>query len=175
MIDEQPETFKRSRVRIACIAALLVAGGWVLPAPAAAVNLFMQVLSPAVTLTPTPADYAQDYVEITGSSGIQLRIKTNDPVGMAILVRVADPSPQIAMNDFLVRTTTGPGPGGASLATYTPIRYTNMFLWSTGSELAPFFNVSTDIRIRNLVNYNDSQGAGSTAYTNTLVFTVIAQ
>ena len=146
-----------------------------LPSPSSAVSLFLQVMTPAVTLTPAPNDYAQDYIEVTGGSGIILRIKTNDPVGMAILVRCSDPAPQIALSDFLVRTLTPPGAGGSALAAYSPIQATNMFLWSTGSSLGPFFMVSTDIRIRNLLGYGDSPGASSTGYTNTLVFTVVAQ
>jgi hypothetical protein len=145
-----------------------------LPAPAAAASLFLQVDTPSVTLTPTPTDYIRDYVEVTGLSGIQLRIKTNDPVGMTIMVRCSDPAPQIALNDFLVRTLTAPGTGGASLAAYTPIQSTNLFLWSTANSLAPFYLVSTDIRVRNLINYNDSPSGGTTGYTNTLVFTVVS-
>jgi hypothetical protein len=161
--------------RAACLAALL--GGAMLaalPSPVRAASLFLQVETPALTLTPTPSDYARDYVEATGTTGISVRIKTNDPVGMSVLVRCSDPAPQIALNDFLVRTLTGPGPGGSALSTYTPIQSTNLFLWSTGTELAPFFIVSTDIRIRNLMNYNDGAGAAVTGYSNTLVFTVVS-
>jgi hypothetical protein len=173
--DGHRRNAKPSSVRGACLAlALGVAVACARTTPAAAASVFLQVMSPAVTLTPTPTDYVNDYVELTGGSGILLRIKTNDPVGMSILVRCADPAPQIALNDFLVRTTTPPGVGGSALSTYTPIPSTNLFLWSTGSQLAPFFFVSTDIRIRNLGNYSDSPGAGTTGYTNTLVFTVVS-
>jgi len=161
--------------RVACAwVALRLALACVPPPPASAASLFLQVISPAVTLTPTASDYVRDYVEITGSAGAQLRIKTNDPVGMTILVRCADPAPQIALGDFLVRTTTPPGAGGNALATYAPISATNLFLWSTGTALAPFFNVATDIRILNLIRYDDSPGAGTTGYMNTLVFTVVS-
>lgn len=166
---------KRSAARAACLAVVLpVALACALPTPARAASLFLQVMSPAVTLTPTPNDYLRDYVEVTGASGILLRIKTNDPVGMSVLVRCADPAPQIALNDFLVRTPTPPGTGGSSLTTYTPIQATNLFLWSTGGTLAPFFSVVTDVRIRNLMRYGDSPGAGATGYSNTLVFTVVS-
>jgi hypothetical protein len=170
-----PWKTRQSAARAACIVvALPIALACALPSPVPAASLFLQVMSQAVTLTPTPTDYLRDYVEVTGSSGILLRIKTNDPVGMSIFVRCSDPAPQIALNDFLVRTTTGPGVGGGSLAAYTPIQATNLFLWSTGGELAPFFNVTTDIRVRNLMRYGDSPGAGTTGYTNTLVFTVVS-
>ena len=49
-----------------------------------------------------------------------------------------------------------------------------MFLWSTGTTLAPFFSVFTDIRIRNLIRYDDSPSAGTANYMNTLVFTVVS-
>jgi hypothetical protein len=171
VVEGHPGKTKRSAARAACCAVVLACA---LPAPAPAASLFIQVMSGALTLTPTPADYLRDYVEVTGGSGILLRIKTNDPVGMSVLVRCSDPAPQIALNDFLVRTPTGPGPGGSSLATFTPIQATNLFLWSTGDELAPFFNIITDVRIRNLMRYGDSPGAGTTGYSNTLVFTVVS-
>lgn len=158
---------------MAGIAAALICAAGLAP-PAIAASLFLQVETPSLTLTPTPTDYARDYVESTGAAGIQVRIKTNDPVGMSILVRCPDAAPRIQLDDFLVRTLTGPGPGGAALATYTPIQATNMFLWSTGSELAPFFVVNTDVRIRNLIGYDDAAGAGTTGYSNTLVFTVVS-
>src|SRR5438132_10649783 len=95
--------------------ALALAVAWVRPTPASAASLFLQVMTPAVTLTPSATDYVNDYVEVTGASGIELPIKTNDPVGMSILVRCSDPAPQVALNDFLVRTTTPPGAGGSAL------------------------------------------------------------
>ena len=166
---------KRSSARRAFAAvAMCFALALLPPGLARAASLFLQVDTPAVTLTPASGDYARDYVEVTGASGIQLRIKTNDPVGMSILVRCPDPAPQIALNDFLVRTLTPPGNGGSALSTYTPIQATNLSLWSTGNMLAPFFVVSTDVRVRNLIGYNASPTAGTTAYTNSLVFTVVS-
>ncbi len=175
MFDGRSKRRRPNPARVVRIAAVLpVALACLAPLPATAASLFLQVMSPAVTLTPTAADYVQDYVEVTGLSGIQLRIKTNDPVGMSILVRCADPAPQIALNDFLVRTTTPPGTGGSALATYSPMSASNLFLWSTGTTVAPFFTVYTDIRIRNLIRYDDSPGGGTTGYMNTLVFTVVS-
>ena len=173
MTDRTPRTAE-APLRAAAFAAALGVAGSMLPAPVAAAGLFLQVDTPSVALTPTPTDYVQDYVEVTGLSGIQLRVKTNDPVGMSVLVRCSDPAPQIALNDFLVRTLTAPGAGGTALATYTPIQSTNLFLWSTGSTLAPFYLVSTDIRIRNLIQYDDTAAGGVTRYSNTLVFTVVS-
>lgn len=145
------------------------------PAPAIADNVFINLITSAVTLAPTATDYARDYVEVTGAAGIQVKIKTNNPIGMSVLVRCSDPSPPIALADMLVRTTSPPGSGGSSMNSYTPITATDQFLWSTGSSLGPFFIVNTDVRIRNLMNYDDSPLAGSTGYTNTLTFTVVGQ
>ncbi len=155
------------------LVALALACGWTVPAAAA--NLFVQVLTPAVTLAPATVDYDRGYIEAAGVSGIVVRVKTNDPVGMSILVRCADPNPQIALSDLLVRTLTPPGAGGSSLATYTPILATNQVLWTTGTSVAPFFNVTTDVRIQNIFNYDDAGGAGVTNYTDTLVYTVVSQ
>ena len=174
MVDGQPGKAKEVAARIGCVAVALGLALACVPPAASAATLFLTVLSPAVTLTPTAADYAQDYVEVTGASGITLLINTPDPVDMSILVRCADPSPRIALNDFLVRTTTPPGAGGSSLASYTPISATNLYLWGTGSSRALFFIVRTDIRIRNLINYDDSSGGGTTGYMDTLVFTVVS-
>ena len=143
--------------------------------PARAANVFINVITNAVTLSPTASDYTRDYVELTGASGIQVRIKTNDPVGMSIFVRCSDPSPRIALSDLLVRTLTPAGLGGAALTTYTPISATDQLLWSTRTSLDPFFNVNTDLRIRNLMNYSDSPAAGTTNHTNTIIYTAIAQ
>ena len=161
--------------RATCVAIVLSVAACLAPSPARAANLFLQVDTAALTLAPTPADYVRDYVEATGNAGISLRIKTSDPVGMAVMVRCSDPAPQIRLNDFMVRTLSVPGTGGSSLATYTPIQATNMFLWSTGSQLAPFFVVLTDVRVRNLIGYDDAASAGTRSYSNTLVFTVVAQ
>ena len=35
--------------------------------------------------------------------------------------------------------------------------------------------VTSDIRIQNIGNYNDAVGGGTTNYTNTLTYTVVAQ
>jgi hypothetical protein len=165
---------RHARQRAARGAIALSVAACLAPAPAAAASLFLQVETAAITLAPTPADYVRDYVEATGTAGIAVRIKTNDPVGMSVLVRCSDPAPQIKLNDFLVRTLTGPGPGGSSLASYTPIQATNTFLWSTGTQLAPFFIVQTDVRVRNLIGYDDAASLGTRAYSNTLVFTVVS-
>jgi hypothetical protein len=153
------------------VGIVLMAGA---PSPAVAQSLSLQVDTPAVTLTPTLADYAQDYVESTGASGIQLRVRTSFLYRVSILVRCADVSPRIALNDLLVRTPTAAGPGGSALSSYTALQPTNLSLWSGYRNLVQLQPVSTDIRIRNLGFYDDSPFPGTTTYVNTLVFTVVS-
>ena len=40
---------------------------------------------------------------------------------------------------------------------------------------SPWLVITTDIRVDNLFNYEDGIGAGTTDYTNTLTYSVIAQ
>lgn len=142
---------------------------------AASANALVQILDPALTLSPTATDYENDYVEATGASGLRVRVKTNSSTGLLLKVRCPDPAPQIALTDFLVRTQTPAGAGGSALASYTEISATDQDLWSTGTSQHPWLTVTTDIRIQNLINYDDAVGAGVTSYTNTLLYTIVAQ
>ena len=145
-----------------------------LPRDAGADSLFLQVDTPAVTLNPGASDYARDYAELTGISGIRLKVKTTVLTGMSVLFRCSDPAPRIALSDLMVRTPTPPGLAGASLSSFTPVAATNQFLWSSGLSIAPFFYVYADVRIRNLIGYDDAPGGSTTSYTNTLTFTVVS-
>jgi hypothetical protein len=142
---------------------------------AATANTMIQILDPAITLSPTPTDYDNDYVEASGASGLRVRVKTNSSTGMILSVRCSDASPQIALADLLVRTATPAGPSGASLASYTAITSSDMTLWSTGVSQHPWQTVTTDVRVQNLIGYDDGAGAGVTNYTNTLTYTVVVQ
>ncbi len=144
-------------------------------ASTACAEVFINIISNAITLTPTPSDYANDSVEATGLAGIRIKVKTNSPTGMLLMVRSGSGTPAIALADLLVRTMTAPGPGGFTLTAYTPLGLANLNLWSTAVSQAPFYLVDTDVRIRNLFNYDDAPSAGTTSYTNTLIFTVVAQ
>lgn len=135
----------------------------------------IQITDPAITLTPNATDYSNDYVEATGAAGIDVAVKTNSTGGMALMVRCADAAPQIALADLLVRTATAPGAGGSSIASYTAITAANQNLWTTGAVQHTFLTVTTDVRVQNLINYNDATGGGTTDYTNTLTYTVVAQ
>lgn len=142
---------------------------------AASAKAMIQILDPAVTLNPTDTDYDNDFVEAAGASGLRVRVKTNSSTGLILSVRCSDASPQIALADLLVRTQTGPGAGGSSMAAYTPITAVDQTLWSTGASQHPWVTVTTDVRVENIINYDDALGAGTTSYTNTLTYTVVAQ
>ena len=61
------------------------------------------------------------------------------------------------------------------MGTYTAITAANQNLWSTGAVQNPWLTVTTDVRVQNLINYNDAVGGGTTNYTNTLTYTVVVQ
>ncbi len=169
-------------LRVGAALALLL--GWSVAAHAASTgsatvtlaanaNAQIQILDPALTLTPTPTDYNNDYVEAAGAAGLRVRVKSNSTAGLNLLVRCTDPTPPIALTDFLIRTQTPPGVPGSSISTYTPIQSSDLLLWSTGNEQKTWLTVTTDIRIQNLGNYGAS-AVGPTNYTNTLVYAVVA-
>jgi hypothetical protein len=133
---------------------------------------FINIVDSALILAPTPTDYAKDYVEATGASGLSVKVKNTGSSGLTLLVRMAAPS-AIAAGDLLVRTLTPPGLGGTTLSAYTAIGSTYLTLWASGVPQGPFVAVDMDVRVRNLFNYDDSATAGTTGYTNTLIFTVV--
>ena len=135
----------------------------------------IQITDAAITLTPNATDYANDFVEATGAAGIDVAVKTHSTGGMARMVRCADASRQIGLADLLVKTPTAPGAGGSTIAAYTAITAADQNLWTTGAAQHTFLTVTTDVRVQNLINYNDASGGGTTDYTNTLTYTVVAQ
>ena len=151
------------------LAALLGVG------PAAAANGFINVIDNAMTLTPTATDYGNDYVEITGASGLRVEVKSNSPTGLVLYVRCADAAPRIALADFLIRTLSAAGTGGSSITTYTAVTASDQALWSTGVAQGPFAQINLDIRIKNLFGYNDATSGTTTVYTDNLTFTVVVQ
>jgi hypothetical protein len=142
---------------------------------AASAQAMVQVLDPAITLTPTPADYDNDFVEAAGASGLRVRVRSNSSTGLALFVRCADALPQIALADLLVRTQTAAGTGGTTMSAYAPISAVNQQLWSTTVAEHAWVTVTTDVQVQNLINYDDAISAGTTNYTNTLTYTVVAQ
>lgn len=158
---------------IAAIAATTVAT-LIAFAPARAADAFVHVTTPNLTLVPSVQDYANDHVDATGSAGVQIKLKTNNPTGLILKVRSSGAGNTILLGDLLVRTLTPAGAGGAALTSWTPLALTDVNLWSTGVAQGPFAIVGADLRVRNLGNYDDNLGAGFTSYSHTLVFTVVA-
>jgi hypothetical protein len=142
---------------------------------AASANAVLQVLDATMTLTPNATDYGNDYVEVTGVSGLRVRVKSNSTTGCVLSVKCVDASPQVALADFLVRTQTAAGAGGSTMSSYTAITASDQALWSTGASQTTFLQVNTDIRIQNLMGYPDAISAGTTNYTDNLTYTVVAQ
>lgn len=142
---------------------------------AATANALIQVLDPTITLAPTAADYSSDFVDAAGASGLRVRVKTNSNTGLVVLVRCADAAPQIALADLLVRTLTAPGTGGTTIASYTAITAVDQTLWTSAVSQSTWQTVTTDVRVQNLMAYSDALGGGTTNYTNTLTYTVVAQ
>ena len=142
---------------------------------AASANAVLQVLDATMTLTPNAADYSNDFVEVTGGSGLRVRLKSNSSTGCVLYVKCTDASPEIALADFLFKTQTAPGVAGSTISSYTAITASNQALWSTGIAQIAFLEVDTDIRIQNLFAYPEAIGPGTTNYTDNLTYTVVAQ
>ena len=142
---------------------------------AASANAVLQVLDATMTLTPNATDYGNDFVEVTGASGLRVRLKSNSTTGCVLSVKCADGSPQIALADFFVKTQTAAGAGGSTMSSYTAITAADQALWSTGAAQGTFLTVTTDIRVTNLFAYPDPMGGGTTPYTDNLTYTVVAQ
>ena len=142
---------------------------------AASASTMVQIVDAAVVLAPNATDYDNDYVEITGASGLRVRVKSNSSTGMVLKVRCPDAAPQIALADLLVKTQTAAGTGGTTQSAYTAITAADQNLWTTGVAQNALLTVTTDIRVQNLFAYNDANGGGTTNYTNTLTYTVVVQ
>jgi len=142
---------------------------------AATAMAMVDILDPATTLTPTPTDYDNDYVEVTGASGQRVRVKTNSSTGMVLFVRCSDAAPEIALADLLLKTQTAAGTGGTTMSSYTAASASDVLLWSTTAAQHAWQTVTSDIRVNNLINYDDASSAGTTNYTNTLTYSVVVQ
>ena len=142
---------------------------------AAQANAVITITDATLTLSPTATDYANDYVEAAGASGLRVRVKSNSSTGAVLKVKCADASPQITLADLLIKTATAPGTGGSTLSSYTAITATDQNLWSTTVSQNLFLTVTTDVKVQNLINYDDASGGGATNYTNTLTYTLVTQ
>ena len=142
---------------------------------AASANAVLQVIDATFTLTPTAADYTNDFVEAIGAAGLRVRLKSNSSTGCVLYVKCTDASPQIALADLLVRTQDAPGPGGTTMSTYTAITASDQALWSTTAAQSTFLLINTDVHVQNLFAYPDANGGGTTDYTDNLTYTVVVQ
>ena len=115
---------------------------------AASASVVLDILDASMTLTPNATDYTNDYVEVTGVSGLRVRLKTNSTTGCVLSVKCVDASPQIALADLRLKTQTAAGAGGSTLSSYTAVTAANQALWSTGAAQITFVTVTTDIRVQ---------------------------
>jgi hypothetical protein len=160
---------------LAASACLAASSGTSAVTLAASASVVLDILDASMTLTPNAADYTNDYVEVTGVSGLRVRLKSNSTTGCVLYVKCVDALPQIALTDLRVKTQTAAGAGGSTLSSYTAITAANQALWSTGAAQITFLTVTTDVRVQNLFAYPDPIGAGTTSYTDNLTYTVVAQ
>ncbi len=135
----------------------------------------IEVLDASITLSPDQANYEAGQVDALGASGIDVRIRTNSSTGAILQVRCADGSPEIALADLLFRTQTAAGGSGSTQGTFTAITASDQNLWSTTTTSPTYSTIQTDIRVQNLWDYSDAGGGGTTAYTNTLTYTIVVQ
>ena len=142
---------------------------------AAAAQAAIQILDPAVTLSPTATDYDNDYIEAAGAAGLRVRVRSNSSSGMTLSVRCSDAAPEIPLDDLLVRTQTAAGAGGTTMSSYTAITASDQTLWTSTVAENGWRTVTTDVRVQNLISFDDDAGAGTTDYTNTLTYTVAVQ
>jgi len=148
------------------------------------VALFLAIFSPGVAsstssisivdaqvyLAPTTGDYDLGYVTAEGVSGIRVQVTTDNPAGAILYVKCVDASPEIVLNDLLVKSSTN----GSLIAAYTAITSSDQALWSKASTFTDY-PVDTDVKIQNIWNYSDAAGGGTTDYTNTLTYTIVEQ
>jgi hypothetical protein len=135
----------------------------------------IEILDATVTLSPTQTDYEAGYAQVLGASGIDVRIRTNSSTGAILKVMCADASPEITLTDLLFKTQTAAGGSGTTQSTFTAITASDQDLWTTTTTSPTYTTIQTDIRVQNLWNYPDPGTGGTTAYTNTLTYTIVVQ
>src|SRR5437867_13195087 len=156
-LDKEIQAMKRRLVESAALAVigLLAASvsfaantGTSAVTLAASASVVLDILDASMTLTPNATDYTNDYVEVTGVSGLRVRLKTNSTTGCVLSVKCVDASPQIALADLRLKTQTAAGAGGSTLPSYPAVTAANQALWSTGAAQITFVTVTTDIRVQ---------------------------
>jgi len=135
----------------------------------------VEILDATVALSPTQTNYEAGYVELLGASGIDVRIRTNSSTGASLKVKCSDASPQITLTDLLFKTQTAAGGSGTTQNTFAAITASDQDLWTTTTTSPTYTTIQTDIRVQNLWDYPDPGTGGTTAYTNTLTYTIVVQ
>jgi hypothetical protein len=144
----------------------------VLPLPPVALaETSISIVTSNRSLTPSQNDYETGFVEsLAPTGGIRVRVTTTAPAGLILSVSCSAGSPPIDMSHLLIRCPTV----GSLIATYTAITSSGQALWAAGGP-ASSQDVDTDLKIINLWDYSDAGSAGTTNYTNTLIYTVVEQ
>jgi hypothetical protein len=139
--------------------------------PVARAETSISVVTSSRSLVPTQGDYETGCVEsLSPTGGIRVRVTTTAPAGLILYVSGSAGSPPIDMSHLLIRCPTV----GSLIATYTAITSSDQALWAAGGP-ASSQDVDTDLKIINLWDYPDAGSAGTTNYTNTLIYTVVEQ
>jgi len=135
----------------------------------------ISIQTATLPLNPVQSDYENNYMALEGTDGIDVQVKTNSSTGMVLSVKCADAVPEIRLTDLWFRTQTTPGGAGTRIGNYTQITGSDQHLWTTTTNQETYTDVWTDIKVTNLWHYTDSGAGGTTAYTNTLTYTVTVQ
>ncbi|MCK4548098.1 MAG: hypothetical protein KAW17_11735 [Candidatus Eisenbacteria sp.] len=162
-------------VLVPCTQALAATSGTSDVVLQAAATVEINIVDASITLTPGQGDYETTYISAEAAAGIDLRIRTNSSTGAVLSVKCTDASPQIALTDLLFKTQTAAGGSGTTQSTYGAITAVDQTLWTTTTTSATWTTVQTDIRVQDLWDYSDASGGGTTAYTNTLTYTIAVQ
>ena len=152
---------------LACLIALLL----LRPVPAAHAETSISIVTNNRSLAPAQTDYEAGFVEsLSPSGGIRVRVTTTASAGLILYVSCSTASPPIALSDLLIKCPTA----GSLITAYTGITALDQALWSTSVPVSNQ-DVDTDIKVIGLWDYSDAGAAGSTSYTNTLIYTVVEQ
>ena len=141
-----------------------------IPAPCWAPPLSISITDASISLLPNQTDYETGYLDATGAAGISILVTTDNAAGLILYVRCDDATPEISLSDLLVKCPTS----GTLMSSFSVITGSDQALWSTGGPVTDQ-GVDTDVRIQGLWGYSDVAGGGTTAYTNTLTYTVVDQ
>ena len=173
----------RSTICLLIALAPLAAVNWAQAATSGQVDVVLnttaqaeiRIIDTSLLLTPSQADLGAGYITAEGPAGITVQLRSNSSTGAALKLRCADAAPQIALDDFLVRTQTPARGSGISQSTYEPVPASDQILWSCDGSLPGWTTVQTDVKIQGLRRYMETTREGDRFLSNTLVFTIVVQ